>query len=117
MPLIIDWSYRMGKHMRLAGSVLAAICIVTPVLAQNPGEAIYKQNCAVCHGPDGEANTPVAKALKAQSLKAPAIIKKSDAELIEFVKKGKGNMPAFGAKLSDSQVKEVIAYVRALQKK
>lgn len=107
----------MGKHVRLASIVLAASCVALPLLAQNPGEAIYKQNCAVCHGSDGEANTPVAKALKAQSLKAPAIVKKPDAELIEFVKKGKGNMPAFGTKLSDSQIKEVIAYVRTLQKK
>ena len=107
----------MGKHTRLAGFVLAAICFAATTLAQNPGEAIYKQNCEVCHGTDGQANTPIAKALKAQSLKAPVIIKKSDAELMEFVKKGKGNMPAFGTKLNDLQIKEVIAYVRTLQKK
>jgi mono/diheme cytochrome c family protein len=37
--------------------------------------------------------------------------------LIATTKKGKGKIPEFGTKLSDSQIKEVIAYVRTLQKK
>jgi len=107
----------MTKQVRFASVLLAAICFALPTLAQNSGEAIYKQRCAMCHGPDGLAGTPTAKMMKVESFKAPSIVKESDAELIATTKKGKGKMPEFGTKLSDSQIKEVIAYVRTLQKK
>lgn len=107
----------MKENLRLIGiAILAGLCVF-PALAQNAGETIYTQKCAVCHGPDGRANTQVGKILKAQDYHAPAIIKAPDAQLIAAVKKGKGKMPAFGTKLSDAQIKEVIAYVRTLEKK
>ncbi len=107
----------MTKQVRFASVLLAAICFALPALAQNSGEAIYKQRCAMCHGPDGLAGTPTAKMMKVESFKAPSIVKESDAELIATAKKGKGKMPEFGTKLNDSQIREVIAYVRTLQKK
>jgi len=71
----------------------------------------------MCHGPDGLAGTPTAKMMKVESFKAQSTVKASDAELIATTKKGEGKMPEFGTKLSDSQIKEVIAYVRTLQKR
>ena len=40
-----------------------------------------------------------------------------DAALIEITKNGKNKMPSYKDKLSDDQIKEVVAYVRDLQKK
>jgi mono/diheme cytochrome c family protein len=90
---------------------------MTSAFAQSSGADTYKAKCAVCHGPDGLGNTLIGKNLKAASFKDPAVVKAPDAELIAVVKNGKGKMPAsIGAKLTDAQIKDVVAYVRTLQK-
>ena len=94
---------------------LAAV-LVTPAIAQSSGADVYKAKCLMCHGPDGLANNPAGKALKAVSFKDPTVVKASDAELFTAVKNGKGKMPAENGKLTDAQIKEVIQYVRTLEK-
>jgi len=93
-----------------------AAALVTPAFAQSSGADIYKAKCLMCHGPDGMANNPAGKALKAVSFKDPAVIKASDAELFAAVKNGKGKMPAENGKLTDAQIKAAIQYVHTLQK-
>jgi mono/diheme cytochrome c family protein len=93
-----------------------AAALVTPAFAQSSGADIYKAKCLMCHGPDGMANNPAGKALKAVSFKDPAVIKASDDELFAAVKNGKGKMPAENGKLTDAQIKEVIHYVHTLEK-
>jgi cytochrome c6 len=87
-----------------------------PALAQDSGADIYKARCAMCHGDDGTANTPAGKAFKAASFKDPAIVKIPDSDRIDIVKKGKDKMPVFGDKLSDDQIKSVLAYIRTIEK-
>jgi mono/diheme cytochrome c family protein len=94
---------------------LAATC-AAPMFAQGGGADTYTAKCAPCHGADGLAATPPGRALKAASFKTPAIVKASDTELIGIVKSGKGKMPAWAGKLSDDQIKAVVAYIRTLQK-
>jgi cytochrome c6 len=84
--------------------------------AQDSGEAIYKQRCAMCHGADGAADTPAGKVFKAASYKDPAVMKTPDADLILVIKNGKNKMPAFGTMLTEEQIKSVLAYVHTLQK-
>jgi mono/diheme cytochrome c family protein len=100
---------------------VAVFCIaastVTPAFAQNAGADTYKAKCAMCHGADGLGATTVGKKLKAVSFKDASVVKAPDAELIAAVKHGKGNMKAsVSASLTDAQIKDVIAYVRTLQK-
>jgi mono/diheme cytochrome c family protein len=55
--------------------------------------------------------------MKAPSFKDPAVVKASDAELIAVVKNGKnGKMPSYAGKITDDQIKSVVAYIRTLQK-
>jgi mono/diheme cytochrome c family protein len=96
--------------------ILLAASIAAPAFAQSAGADTYKAKCAMCHGPDGTASTPTGKAMKVPSFKDPAEIKASDADLIATTKSGKGKMPSYSTKLSDAQIKEVIAYIRTLQK-
>jgi len=70
----------------------------------------------MCHGDDGTASTPAGKVFKAASFSDPAIVKIPDADRMAIVKKGKDKMPAFGDKLTDDQIKAVLAYIRTLQK-
>jgi len=104
------------SNLRFAAICCLAASIVTPAFAQNPGADTYKAKCAMCHGADGLGATPAGKAMKAVSFKDPTVVKATDAELIAAVKNGKNKMPANVAKLTDDQIKVVIAYVRTLQK-
>jgi mono/diheme cytochrome c family protein len=106
----------MIKGMRTAAAILLAASIAAPAYAQAPGADTYKAKCAMCHGADGLAATPMAKNLKILSFKDPSMVKAPDAQFIASTKNGKGKMPAYAGKLTDAQIKDVIAYIRTLQK-
>ncbi len=102
-----------SKHIVI---LCLAAALATPAFSQSSGADVYKAKCLMCHGPDGMANNPAGRALKAVSFKDPAVIKATDAELFAAVKNGKGKMPAENGKLTDAQIKAVIEYVRTLEK-
>jgi mono/diheme cytochrome c family protein len=95
--------------------VLAA-SIAGPAFAQAPGADTYKAKCAMCHGADGLAATPMAKNLKVLSFNDASMIKATDAQFIASTKNGKGKMPAYTGKLTDAQIKDAISFIRTLQK-
>jgi mono/diheme cytochrome c family protein len=103
-------------QIKTAFIILLAASVAAPAFAQAPGADTYKAKCAMCHGPDGLAATPMAKNLKILSFKDPSMVKASDAQFIASTKNGKGKMPAYAGKLTDAQIKDVIAYIRTLQK-
>jgi cytochrome c6 len=70
----------------------------------------------MCHGADGLATTPTAKNFKVLSFKDPEMLKASDAQFIASTRDGKGKMPAYKDKLTDVQIKDVVLYIRTLQK-
>jgi len=99
-----------------SAAILLAAALASPVFAQS-GADTYRSKCAMCHGPDGTAASPMGKMMKIPSFKSPEVVKASDASLVAVTKSGKGKMPAYNGKLTDGQIKDVIAYVRTLQKK
>lgn len=108
----------MSKIIRSLGVLalaLVAACAVS--FAQGSGEATYNAKCKMCHGASGLGDTPAGKAMKAIPFTDPTLVHKSDADLIASTKNGKGKMPAYAGKLSDGEIKEVITYIRTLQKK
>jgi cytochrome c6 len=104
------------NRFRAAAMILLAASIAAPAIAQSAGADTYKAKCAMCHGPDGTAATPVAKAMKIASFKDPAMVKAPDAQFIASIKDGKGKMKGYSGQLSDAQIKEVVSYIRTLQK-
>ena len=105
----------MKTQLRIA-MVLAIGACTLPTFAQNAGAATYTSKCQMCHGADGTGNTPAGKSMKAPSFLSPASVKESDADLIAITKNGKGKMPAYAGKLTDPEIKSVIAHIRTLQK-
>lgn len=81
----------------------------------------WSNNCVVCHGQDGSANTPMGKALSAKNLRSAEVQASfTDAEAVEAIKNGvKRNgamaMLAFGGTLTDDEIKALVAYVRTLK--
>jgi cytochrome c6 len=96
---------------------LIALALPGGVRAQSDVVKVYKTNCVLCHATDGSGNSTSGKALKAKDLASSEVQKKSDAELTEVITKGKGKMPAFGAKLKPDDIKQLVAYIRAMPKK
>jgi mono/diheme cytochrome c family protein len=106
----------MSERMRTAAVALLAVVLVAPAFAQAPGADTYKAKCAMCHGADGLAATPMAKSMKVLSFKDPTMVSAPDAQFIASTKNGKNKMPAYAGKLTDPQITDVIAFIRTLQK-
>ena len=82
-----------------------------------PTASVYKAKCASCHGPAGDASTPAGKALKVPSFSSEAVLKDTDANMLAIATNGKGKMPAWHDKLSQGQLKDLIAFIHTMQKK
>lgn len=110
---------RILLHSARAGIFLflTVLAVTAGVHAQSDVAKLYKTNCVLCHAADGSGNSPSGKALGAKDLASSEVQKKSDAELMEAITKGKGKMPAFGAKLKPDAIKQLVAYIRAMAKK
>src|ERR1700721_2695236 len=93
-------------------------CLALPSAAQTQSDAgkIYKANCVLCHSADGSGDSATGKAMQAKDLRSDEVQKQSDADLAEAITKGKGKMPAFGAKVKPDDVKKLVAYIRELPK-
>jgi mono/diheme cytochrome c family protein len=109
----------IGENMRqlilrfIAASILC--CLAMPAAqAQADPAKIYKANCVLCHSADGSGDNPTGKAFHARDLRSDEVRSQSDAALSEVITKGRGKMPAFGAKIKPDDVTKMVAYIRSL---
>lgn len=86
------------------------------VTAADTGAEVFGTKCASCHGKDGSGNTTMGKNMKLKDLGSADVQKQSDAELKTVVEKGKGKMPAYGTKLSATQIDDLVKHIRSLKK-
>jgi mono/diheme cytochrome c family protein len=108
-----NWAVRI---VLVVGAVVFAFSF--PGHAQDNGAKLYAANkCASCHGPDGNANVPAGKALKARDFHSPDVQGQSDADLSAVISSGKNKMPAYAKQLKPEEIAELAAYSRALGKK
>ena len=103
----------MTKTMRSMAVLAATVCLAGSMgFAQSSGEAVYKANCASCHGSTG---TPSAGIAKMMDVKPASEYKGSEKDEIDAVKNGKGKMKAFSGKLTDDQIKAAVDYFKTLK--
>jgi mono/diheme cytochrome c family protein len=106
----------MTKTIRSMAVLAAAVCLAGSMgFAQSAGEAVYKANCASCHGSTGTPNPGIAKAMGVKPTSDPDYKKESAADMIASVKSGKGKMKAMSPKLTDAQIKDAVDYFRTLK--
>ena len=97
--------------------LLLMITSAATAVAQNaPAKDLFVSKCAICHGADGSAKTPMGKNLKIRDFHSPEVQKQSDADLKTMITKGKGKMPAFERKLTGKQIDQLVAYIREIVK-
>ncbi len=71
------------------------------------GEAVYTQNCATCHQPDGQGQGQY------PALAGNGFVTANDpAQVITIVLDGRGAMPAFADTLANQEIAAVISYIR-----
>jgi cytochrome c6 len=107
------WSFTL-----IALIVVSITADASPAAAQDApnGATVFKSKCITCHGADG-SGTAVGKSLKVADLRSDEVQKKPDAELIQAVSDGKGNMPGFKGNITDEEIQAAITYVRTLAPK
>jgi mono/diheme cytochrome c family protein len=96
---------------------LCCLAVPSAMQAQSDADEIYKTKCVLCHSADGSGSSPTGKAMHAKDLRSDEVQKQSDAALNEVITKGRGKMPAFGAKIKPDDVTKLVAYIRALPNK
>jgi cbb3-type cytochrome c oxidase subunit III len=123
------------KHPRVAltstlvaaALVLAAFALTrTRVEAQARGKAVYDKHCAECHGPDGKGDGPGSAYVaphprdfssgryKIRSTETGSV--PTDDDLVRSVRQGLYGtaMPAWDRILSDSDIQDVVSYMKSL---
>jgi cytochrome c6 len=111
-------NYRLVRiTMVVVLAVAAASLASSSAMAQQDAAGLYKSKCAACHGADGTGNTAVGKSMKIRDSHSPDVQKETDAQLTEMISSGKGAMPAYKGKITDEQIKQLVAYIRELGKK
>ncbi|RYG67423.1 cytochrome c [bacterium] len=74
-----------------------------PIAATATAAEIFGQKCQGCHGEKGEGRS-------GPSLMHATSI--ADEKLYATIHDGKGRMPEFGSKMTEAQVKDLVAYVK-----
>jgi len=83
-------------------------------------KVVYVENCARCHGADGQGKTPMGEVYGATNLADAGWWKKERAggkRLTASIRDGRGGMPAFGKKLSREEIAALVAFVRTFNGK
>lgn len=92
---------------------------VIPALAQDPeisAATHFQRTCAMCHGQDGKATTPMARRMAVKDLTVSTLSEDQVRQVIENgVKTPKGAMPAYRGKFSEAELAALVAYVHSLR--
>lgn len=98
----------MEKLLKGSLAVMLIAGCASIASAQNiASNDVYKSKCAMCHGASGEGKA----AMKTKPIKDYASL--SDAELTSSITNGKGKMPGYKGKLTEAQIKSLVAAIKA----
>lgn len=73
------------------------------------GRQVYERHCAGCHGADGVPVVP-----GAPNFSRPETLMRPNGVLANMIRSGKMTMPGFRGILHESEIYDVIAYMRTL---
>jgi mono/diheme cytochrome c family protein len=97
-----------ATHSRLLAATLAApLLLWTAAAFAADGAALYQANCSGCHGQDGKADSPGARAMKVKPIAGTSL---GPEDVVKFVKSNDRHK-AIRSKLSDE---DLLAIAKAL---
>jgi len=111
------------KTIAIPACVAAAIVLAAAPRLSADAKDNWTKNCAACHGPDGAGHTKAGRMAQVKDMTSADYQKSfTDEQATKQIKEGfkdssgKERMKAFADKLSDGEVKALVAYVRSLSK-
>jgi len=81
------------------------------------GAAVYRSQCTACHGEEAKGDGPAAAALTPRPpdlTRLEHLRTMSDEELLQVLSVGKGSMPGFDKILTQQELTDVVAWLRAM---
>jgi cytochrome c6 len=100
------------RHI-IAAAMAAASLTLTPAHAQGQGQAadgktLFAKNCAACHQASGKGIPGAFPALAGNGF-----VQGQAVDVATVLLKGRGGMPDFSSSLDDSEIAQVLSYVRS----
>jgi mono/diheme cytochrome c family protein len=106
------------KMQRIIVSGLTVFLFAGSILGAEPRDPSHKawleSKCALCHGEDGAGNTTQGKRTQVPDLRGKEVQKLTDAKLTKKIVDGHARMPSFKERLTNEQVKLLVAYIRRI---
>jgi mono/diheme cytochrome c family protein len=102
--------------------IAAALTFAASTVRAADSAALWTANCAACHGKDGSGSTMMGKKLGIKDYRdAKVQTDMTDDAMTKAIKdgvsaNGKQEMKSFKDKLSDDEIKSLVAYVRSFKK-
>ena len=88
----------------------------TDAASLEQGRQLFKQNCIVCHGPEGRGDGPAAASLKPLPADLAMMVRHHpDGDLAWKIANGRGAMPAWEGTLSEDQIWMLVNYIKTLR--
>ncbi len=86
------------------------------VAGARAGAALFRAHCASCHGVEGRGDGPSAPPMaRPADLTAVAWqTSRTDAQITEAIRLGRGAMPGFGDRIQQAGITALVAHVRSL---
>jgi mono/diheme cytochrome c family protein len=112
------------KKILVSMAVIATLALPAFALAADDAAAEWNKTCAKCHGKEGKGDTKMGQKLGVKDYtNAEVQAKLTDEQMTAAIKNGAGTakggstpMPAYGSKLSDAQVAELVKHIRSFKK-
>lgn len=112
----------MNKSKIIRIAVIALIAVSSGVYARADAKENWTKLCSRCHAADGSGNTKAGKKLKVDDYRsAETQAKYTDEEMAKAIaegvkKDGKVRMEGYKSQLSEQDIKDLVAYIRAMKK-
>lgn len=83
------------------------------------GKGLFEQHCVTCHGPRGRGDGLEIAGATVADLSSAATQRKLNVELLATIHEGRPGkvMPSWEYKLSKTQSRDILAYIRTLRRK
>ena len=94
----------MNPRSMMTMLTLAASLALPLYATAEDGAAVFKAQCAKCHGETGDADTPAAKTLKVPKLKGDAKVAGMSVDEIVAAVKANEKHKSFVGKVTDEQI-------------
>jgi cytochrome c oxidase cbb3-type subunit 3 len=106
---MVSWSQILGGEEGVARVANYVRVLGSDAASGHPGQGQFNMFCIACHGPDGSGHVAIG---------APSLVDtvwlygSNDAAVHESIANGRsGQMPAFGARLDDTQIRLLVAWL------